>query len=202
MEFEAKYHFYYAVIAFSLGVVARGISYIVETPLCFFKIKPLKVAGQISACLIAALLFIFGKNLYNFPPVRAYAVICFLFGFLLISKICDKRIDFFSDRLYNKLKIKYLKHREKRKKRIRLRLEKRNEMRREKELKNNLRKKNKRGNRKIKKSGGFGDRVGGFAFGDFNFDNGLSISRHKVQRKRDKRDKRRNSAARTRRRAT
>ena len=199
MESEAKYHFYYALIAFSLGVVSRGLCYFLKEPFSLFKNKPLEFAGEIFVCVFAALLFIAGKNLYNFPALRAYHIVCFLLGFLLISKICDKRIAFFNDRLYNKLKLSYIKVCEKSKKRAEERREKKRikQIKRlENKRKNDKRKKNLSENRKIKKGSGFGNRGGGVAFGNFNFGNGLSTYIDKSKRKRDKQNKSRNRAAR------
>ena len=190
MDFEANYHLYYAIMAFSLGSAARAAGYVFAEPLIFFKSKIFKFAGEIVACFIASAVFAIGKNIYDFPSLRAYMVVCFLLGFLLISKICDKKIAFFNDRLYNKLKLQAKKLLKKRAAKRFMRREKTIEKRNEKIAKNkinNLRKKNRRENRKIKKSSGFGNRGGGFTFGDFNLDNGLSIGRDKSQRKRNQR---------------
>ncbi len=63
----------------------------------------INAAGYFFAVVAAFFVFAIGKNHYGLPSLRAYMLFAFFAGFLLLSKICDKKIDFLSSKLYNKL---------------------------------------------------------------------------------------------------
>lgn len=63
----------------------------------------INAAGYFLAAVAAFFVFAIGKNYYDLPSLRAYMLLAFFTGFLLLSKICDKKIDFLLSKLYNRL---------------------------------------------------------------------------------------------------
>lgn len=165
MTFEAENQFYYALICFSLGVFSRAVGYLPQLPFLFFKSKAINAVGYFLACFCALIIFIIAKNYYRLPSLRAYMAVLFLAGFLLLSKICDKKIAFLLSKLYNKLYNKF----------------------KLKPKKLKLREADKNDDRKVKKGSGVRHGGGGFAVGYSDIDNGVSNNRNKIERKRNKR---------------
>lgn len=63
----------------------------------------INAAGYFLMAVAAFFVFAIGKNYYDLPSLRAYMLLAFFTGFLLLSKICDKKIDFLLSKLYNRL---------------------------------------------------------------------------------------------------
>lgn len=66
-------------------------------------LRIINAADYFFAVAAAFFVFAFGKNYYGLPSLRAYMLFAFFAGFLLLSKICDKKIDFLLSKLYNRL---------------------------------------------------------------------------------------------------
>ena len=168
MTFDAKGQGEYFLLCFALGYIYGIISGVILGEKPFKSSKLTGISKVIRACFFA-IFFVFYKNYYNLPSLKAYFLIAYYLGFYIYLKTLAKIIAKIDEKLYNKVKIILLKVRclyyDARKK-----------------------KKNSIGN----------NRIGGAFALSFNSGNGLPNGNYKRQKGKNPKSKRSNRAARKR----
>ena len=129
MTFEADNQILYLAVSLSAGYLSGAATF------AFDLLSPLKnsfVKGSLYVirAAILAVCFCVLRFIYDFCNIKWYMIACFALGFLLYIKTFAKIIAKLSERVYNKLKIKLFKRRDKRRKRANVTREKKKNSRR------------------------------------------------------------------------
>jgi len=105
MIFEADGQFYFALLSVASGFLCGLITFVFEY-CSVIKNKIFKYAGAAIRGAIIACLFVFIKERYAFPDLKAYMLFAFFAGFFIYKKTLAKIIAIFWQKIYNIITIK------------------------------------------------------------------------------------------------
>ena len=129
MTFEADNQILYLAVSLSAGYLSGAVTFAFDL-LSHVKNTYIKGSLYIIRAVLLAACFCAFRFFYSFGNIKWYMIACFALGFLLYIKTFAKIIAKFGERVYNKVKIKLFKWRDKRRKRANVTREKKKNSRR------------------------------------------------------------------------